>query len=365
MSHAAAAFILQKSNEVLSMIKAFKRKANSNTSAATTTQNDASNSSLPQSKHTSAVNCMSLRLNDNRVFLFDNSDASNSNIYTEIDLRDVLPITKNLVTEPNPISSSDSSISSDIMHFLFDESNELQFKIDHNQSETNQIDKYVNESVTSQAIVQMEMNVINDRAMTEQNLYDIDSVVPNVTTEFTAHRNSEQNAQLAESATNSNSSLKSNTFFANISKSLKHKLKHVLNEEVVPKESLSDGMINSASGNEIAFGESDKASQKKRFKFKLKTGLHLFKVTKVGCYKHLKDLNHRTCILSTNGLTVFCWRKAHKHSSNHIDCLHDMYIQFFSVQQHVILRFYFLDDPALLIFRNNIFYHIIYIAKGR
>ncbi|XP_031620285.1 tyrosine-protein kinase Fer isoform X1 [Contarinia nasturtii] len=56
MSHAAAAFILQKSNEVLSMIKAFKRKTNSNgANGATTTKTDASNSSVPQSKRTSAM----------------------------------------------------------------------------------------------------------------------------------------------------------------------------------------------------------------------------------------------------------------------------------------------------------------------
>lgn len=287
MSHAAAAFILQKSNEVLSMIKAFKRKANNNANDVTTTQNDAVNTAVPQLKRTSAaVNCMNLRLsddNDNRpVLLFDNFVASNSNIYTEIDLRDVLPTTKNLVTEPKPTTSTDS-ISSDILRFLFNDSNDLQFQDDHsNQSETNQIDSYVNESVTSQAITQMEMNVIN--AVTEQNLYDIDSIVaPNVATKMIPRELSVQCDELmAGSATNSDSSLKSNAFFANISKSLKYKLKHMMNEEIVSNESMSKGVAKTVtSDNQFAIDDIEKASLKKRIKFKLKTGLHLFKDTKV------------------------------------------------------------------------------------
>lgn len=287
MSHAAAAFILQKSNEVLSMIKAFKRKANNNASnTATTTQNDASNSSMPQSKRTSAVNCMNLHINDSHVLFYDNnSDDSNCNIYTEIDLRGVLPTTNNLVTEPNPTSSNDS-ISSDMLRFLFNDSNDLQFTNDNNQSEINQIDCYVNESITSQAIVQMEMNVINDHVVTEQNLYEIDSGgAENVASKMTSCQQSICFDELAGSATNSDTSVKSNTFFANVSKSLKHKLKNMVNEEIVLKESISDTVANVARGNEPVKCEIDKASLKKRFKFKLKTGLHLFKDAKVRVVK--------------------------------------------------------------------------------
>lgn len=284
MSHAAAAFILQKSNEVLSMIKAFKRKANSNANGATTTKNDASNSSVPQSKQTSAVNCMKLSLNDNRVLFYDNSDASNSNIYTEIDLRNILlpttTNTKNLVTEPTPTGSTDSIISSDILRILFKDSNDLQFTND--QSETNKIDGYVNETVTSQAIVQMEMNVIN--VMTEQNPYEIDSTAPNVANKIVPCQSSDQTDDLAGSAiTNTDTSSRSNTFFANISKSLKHRLKHMVNEEevlTVSEESLSETVANTASGNE----KDEKTSLKKRLKFKLKSGLHLFKDAKVRFY---------------------------------------------------------------------------------
>lgn len=285
MSHAAAAFILQKSNEVLSIIKAFKRKANGNANGATTTQNDASNSSVPQSKRTTAVNCMKLSLNDNRVLLYDNSDASNSNIYTEIDLRDIsVPTTttntKNLVTEPTSTGSSDSIISSDVLRILFKDSNDLQFTSD--QSETNKIDGYANESVASQAIVQMEMNDIG--VMTEQNPYEIDSTASNVASQIVPCQSSEQTGDLAGSATtNTDTSSRSNTFFANISKSLKHRLKHMANEEqvlAISEESLSETVANTATGNE----KDEKSSLKKRFKFKFKSGLHLFKDAKVRFY---------------------------------------------------------------------------------
>lgn len=301
MSHAAAAFILQKSNEVLSMIKAFKRKTNGNANGATTTQNDASNSTVSQSKRTSSVNCMNLSLNDEHLLFSDNIDAS-SNIYTEIDLSDNLP-TKNLVTESNSTSSTES-ISCDILRFLFNDSlnsSDLQYTDDHNQSETNKINSYVNESVTAQAIAQMEMCVINGNVVTEQNLYEINSDATNVANAIISNKQHQQQQQkqrhkqqtehedeFAGNATvTDDSSLKSNKFFSNISKSLKHKLKHMMSEENVLNESLSDVVMADTagfSGNHLAKDDIEKASLKKRIKFKLKTGLHFFKDAKVCCH---------------------------------------------------------------------------------
>lgn len=228
---------------------------------------------------------MKLSLNDNRVLLYDNSDAANSNVYTEIDLRDILlptttTNTKNLVIEPIPTGSTDSIISSDLLRILFADPNDLPFTND--QSETNQIDGYVNESVTSQAIVQMEMNVIN--VMTEQNPYEIDNTASNVASKIVPCQSSEQTDDSAGSAaTNTDTSSRSNTFFASISKSLKHRLKHMVNEEevlAVSEESLSETVASATSGNE----KEEKASLKKRLKIKLKSGLHLFKDAKVRFY---------------------------------------------------------------------------------
>lgn len=279
MSHAAAAYILQKSNEVLSMIKAFKRKASNNTTnVPNSPQNDASNSSVTQ---TTAVNCMNLSLNHDHMTLCDNFDASNSNIYTEIDLINILP-TKNLALTQSKLTSSSDSLSSNILCFLFNESNDLLFTTDHKQSQIKQINSYVNESVTSQMFNQLEMNVINSVDLSEQNPYEIDIGGKCVVNKILSRQQSQQTDESSGSASISDSSLKSNAFFTNISKSLKYKLKHMTTEQDL-KESLSEVMASSASGSDLVKNEIDKVSFKKRIKFKLKTGLQLFKDAKVRC----------------------------------------------------------------------------------
>lgn len=280
MSHAAAAFILQKSNEVLSMFKAFKRKANNNANAATTTQNDATNSAMLQSKRTSAVNSMSLGLNDDSVSHSDNSDASNSNIYTEINLRDNLP-TKDLVTQPKPTSSNEL-LSSDILRFLFnDATNLLCTPADHNQLKANHVNSYVNESVTSLALAQMDMQVVNgDVAIQQQNPYEIISNMENVASKTATRQQTEQFNELA----GAESSVRSNARFANINKSFRHKLKLMVTESA---ESLADGLASSTNQNEPAKEVGDKANLKKRLKFKLKAGLQFFKDAKVRDYHNI------------------------------------------------------------------------------
>lgn len=293
VSHAAAAFFLQKSNEVLSMIKAFKRKANNNASnGATTTSNDATKLSstatatstttaASQSKRSTAVNCMQFSLNDDESVSFcDNFDASNCNIYTEIDLCNALP-TKDLVTEPKTDTGSSESLSSDILCFLFNNSNDVLFQRDHNQSETSHINSYVNESVTSQACAQMEINVTNDACAQaiEQNLYDIGSDERKICEHLKSSRASGQlmgSAGTADTASMSDTSVKSNAFFTNISKSFKSKLKLMISEDDDLDES-----PDTANGTELPKDIVDKLSLKKRFKFKLKTGLNFFKDFKV------------------------------------------------------------------------------------
>lgn len=90
MSHTAAAFILEKSNKMLLMFKALKRKPNANT--ATTTQSDTSMSSVAQLKQTSAVNCMDLSLNISSVTVLQNN---NNNII----LRDKIIATKLVIQD--------------------------------------------------------------------------------------------------------------------------------------------------------------------------------------------------------------------------------------------------------------------------
>lgn len=285
VSHAAAAFILQKSNEVLSMIKAFKRKSNNNANAATataTTPNDAMKSSSAattttmttpssQTKHSSAVNCMQFSLNDESVSFCDNFDASNCNIYTEIDLCNALP-TKDLVIEPTKSTSSCESLSSDILCFLFNNTNDLLIPHDHNQSEDSHINSYVNETVTSQAITQMEINVTNADCANEQNLYDIGSGAQ--------YAQSSQQSEQSVAFNSQENSLKSNAFFTNISKSLKNKLKLVQTEDDDLDES-TDVTLNTADRAELPKHIVDKNSLRNRLKFKFKSGFNFFKDIKV------------------------------------------------------------------------------------
>lgn len=286
MSHAAATFILQKSNEMLSMFKALKRKPNSKnsnhtTNTVTTTQCDGSKSSVSQSKRITAVNCMNSRLSlndDESVSLSNNSDASNCNIYTEIKLHDDLS-TKDLETQPIPTDSNESTLSSDILRFLFNDINSLHNSAcNHDQSETKHVNCYVNESVTSHGIAQMEAKMHSGENTTEQNLYDIDRGTPNDSHKVAFRQESEQMNETTESATVSESSAQSNVFIAGVSKSFKQKLKFMVRDS----ESLPGVLAKSASESELTNSVGgDKASFRKRFKVKFKAGLQFFKDAKV------------------------------------------------------------------------------------
>lgn len=278
MSHAAAAYFLQKSNEVLSMIKAFKRKTNSNANTVTTTTStDAMKSSSPASS-SAAVNCMHLGLNAESVSFCDNFDASNCNIYTEIDLCNP---TKDLVTET---TSSTESLSSDILCFIFNNTNDLLIPCDQNRSENNPINSYVNETVTSsQPITQMEINVANASGCAiEQNLYDIDT-----RGDQQVQSSEQQQSGSTEGASISENALKSNAFFTNISKSLKNKLKTMIAEGDDLDES-----DETACATELPKHIVDKISLKNRFKFKLKTGFNFFKEAKVRFHQLYDDFTH-------------------------------------------------------------------------
>lgn len=259
VSHAAATFILQKSNEVLSMIKApFKRKGNDTAIITVSSNNNTPIKSAPQSNRTSAVNCMS------------DNDASNSNIYTEIDLCNDLKLlpTKGLITKTKSTSSLDF-LTSDILRCLFDESTESLFinnistddRLDNEKTKTIQ---YVNESIAFHA---------NVGASAEQSLYDIDSIVKQIA--------DDTDSEAGKSGT---PSPKLNAIISNMSKNLWTKLKLMHNDDLVVDD-MSIGVADSNSGiganSDQLKNIDDKVSLKKRFKFKLRTGLNFFKDVKV------------------------------------------------------------------------------------
>lgn len=248
MSYAAAAFILEKSNKMLLMFKALKRKPNANT--ATTTQCDTSmSSSLSQSKQTSAVNSMENSLNLTRVL--QSNDNNNRNEITAT----------NLVTQQSPTDSNDFAI----LHFLFNDINSLHNANAHNQS--NVINTYVNEPFTSNATTQME---VIDKYTNKQSFYEIDSNDQNVRSQMAPPQQTRQLNELAGMP-----SIQSNDSVVNTRKLFDKKQKSMINY---------DGTSSNAAikcGQTINVNE--KSSFKKRLKFKFKTGFQFFKDTKVRC----------------------------------------------------------------------------------
>lgn len=259
VTHAAATFILQKSNEVLSMIKApFKRKGNDTAITTVSSNNNASSKSAPQSNRTSAVNCMS------------NDDASNSNVYTEIDVCNDLKLlpTKDLITKTKSTSSLDF-LTSDILRCLFDESTESLFinnisNDDRLDNENTKTIRYVNESIALHA------NVV---AGAEQSLYDIDSIVKQIA--------DDTDSEAGKSGT---TSPKLNAIISNMSKNLWSKLKLMSNDDLVVDDmsiAVSDSNSGVGANSDQLKNIDDKVSLKKRFKFKIRTGLNFFKDFKV------------------------------------------------------------------------------------
>lgn len=253
MSHAAAAFILEKSNKMLLMFKALKRKPNANT--ATTTQSDTSMSSMSQSKQTSAaVNCMDLTLN-----LTDVDDNLINSAATKL-----------VIQQKNPNDFA-------LLHFLFNDINSLHNVHDQDQLKSS-VGTYVNEPITtSNAITQMEMEPVIDKYTNEQSFYEISGDGHQM-----AHPTSQKSQALNEfvgmptSITQSSQS-KNSVFNQNHSLYERQKLMtHENNKDIsdIPSE-----MANKS--DHIDVNVTEKSSLKKRLKFKFKAGFPFFKDNKV------------------------------------------------------------------------------------
>lgn len=241
------------------MIKApFKRKGNGTAIKTAQCNNNTSSNSAPQSNRTSAVNCMS------------DDNASNNNIYTEIDLVNDLQLlpTKNLILKTKSTSSLDF-LTSDILQCLFDESTESIFinnisNDDRLDNEKTKTIRYVNESIAFQA---------NVHVSAQHSLYDIDGIVEQIADDTES-----------EAEKSGTTSPKLNAIISNMSKNLWSKLKSMNNDDL-GVDDMSIAVMDSNSGvgaNSDQFKNiDDKVSLKKRFKFKLRTGLNFFKDVKV------------------------------------------------------------------------------------
>lgn len=233
------------------MFKALKRKPNANT--ATTTQSDTSMSSMPQSKQTSAVNCMDFSLNLTSVSVLQNNHSS-------FEFRDKLT--------PKKLVIQQSSTAFALLPFLFNDINSLQD--DHDQLES--ASAYINEPLTAQ----MEVKPVIDKYVNEQSFYEIETngqIAPPQQTQIL-----NELVEMPTTKIQSFNACRSNDSFFHESKPFHTKQK--LTSNGGSSSNLSDVNVKCRKTENVA----EKLGFKKRLKFKFKTGLQFFKDTKVRCH---------------------------------------------------------------------------------
>lgn len=258
------------------MIRApFKRKPTGNggavggaTDTDAKTPKNASSSSSPN--RVSLVN-----LNEDCMSLSVDSDASTSNIYTDIDVC-TDPLSNDLITDALRTSNDfNDFLTADVLKRLFNDSTEsLTANVNHLVAHSNSQCNYANESI-----------VLRTHTVPEQNLYDIDN--------SSGTRSDDKPAASyikdTDTKENANLSSKYNEFMASIGKSLKHRFRMMGSDDIETDEPMPDGVGESGSNVSNACTEIDpitstmvaNSSLTDRLKSKLKTGLKLFKDSKV------------------------------------------------------------------------------------
>lgn len=255
MSNAAAAFFLEKSNKMLLLFKALKRRPNTNTE--TSMQNDTLISSMSRSKQTSAVNCMDLDVNLPIVGVLQSN--SNNNIYAEINLHDDTS-TKQLTTFSKSIDSNNCLPSVPTERLFFNDIKSLSDTCGHEQSVLKCDEAYVNEHLTSNLSTQM---IVNAKHTNDQNVYEIgeEQIDP-------------KQLELAGMSTNvAQPSVNSNYV---ISKAFENKQNRLINYD-------GDSSSKSAIESGPAMNINTKPSFRKRLKFTFMTGFQFSKDLKVCC----------------------------------------------------------------------------------
>lgn len=265
--------MLEKSNKLLLMFKALKRKPNANT--ATATQNDTSIPSMLKSRHTTAVNCMDLSLDLTGVsVLQSNNNYNSSNAYTEIDLHDQTSSSKPLYTPTNPPDPAT------FLRFLFNDINSMHnaYDHDHDQSKMKVVNAYVNEPFTNLA-TQMEIKPLIEEYTNNQCFYEIDSSERNASSHLLPLKQTDELNESAEMQATITQSIQANDpTVVSIRKAFDAKQMHTINEgDKISSDVLSKATVES--GKTIKANK--KSNFKMHFKFKFKTGSQFFKDTKV------------------------------------------------------------------------------------
>lgn len=304
-------FLRQKSNEVLSMIRApFKRKATPNdgagggdsgTVAATdANRKSARSASSPASSRASLVNldedgvslsgrCLtpagSLRESNGIRAHSDarhshSPHASTSNIYTEIDVCNEL-FTNDLITDACASGDVTDFLTADVLRRLFNESTEsLTANAVHTASAC---DNYANDSMLFHMYA---------RLMAGSSSYAIDSDSNNGNDNGSRSDGWPNSAKDTHHTKEHAHSLgKYNDLFANIGKSLRHRFRMMTSDDAEALTDIEDGRTSAelsaaTSSDRINLGMVAGSSLADRLKIKLKTGLKLFKDAKVGGPPH-------------------------------------------------------------------------------
>lgn len=236
------------------MFKALKRKPNANT--ATTAQSDTSMPSMPQSKQTSAVNCMDFSLNLTSVSVIQSNQSN-------FEFSDKLT--------PKKLVIQQSSTAFALLPFLF---NDIALPNDHDQLKS--VNAYTNEPLTSNMTAQMEMKPVIDKYTNEQSFYEIETnglIAPPQQTQIL-----NELVQMPTTKTQSFDASRSNDFFIHGSEPFHSKQKLITNGGA--SSNLCDVDFKCPKAGNIA----EKLGFKERLKFKFKTGLQFFKDTKVRCH---------------------------------------------------------------------------------
>lgn len=260
------------------MIRApFKRKPNGSGGAVSggggATDTDAKTSKNASSS-SSPIRVSLVNLNEDSMSLCVDSDASTSNIYTDIDVC-TDSLTNDLITDAMRTSNDfNDFLTADVLKRLFNDSTESITANVNNHRTSNIECNYANESI-----------VLRTQSVSEQNLYEIDNGNGTRSDDKLTASPSKDN----DTKENANLSTKYNEFIASIGKSLKNTFSMMGSDDIEMDESMLDGVGESGSNELNATREIDpitstmvgNSSLTDRLKNKLKTGLKLFKDSKV------------------------------------------------------------------------------------
>lgn len=228
----------------------------------------------PKSASSSSNQASLVNLNESCVSLCTDSDASTSNIYTEIDVRND-SLTNDIINDMCASGDFTDYLMADVLKRLFNVSTEsITADVDHINSTCN----YANESI---------MYHMHKKSLLQQDLYEIDNIAGTA-------NDDEQSASARDNhrKENANIPIKYNEFITNIGKSLKHTFRMISNDETtstigIDKTASRFGDSGSNALNVVT--ETDQmnstivanSSLTDRLRTKLRTGLKLFKDSKV------------------------------------------------------------------------------------